>query len=380
MKIFQKRRTAALVLALAVVVSIFIGQAKKPEDTTPASTSVTGSYTYVLDERNVVSDKTGEHIDAINVSLFAQTGAQIVVEVIGSTGSTDIADYTEAEFNRLGVGSAERNNGVLLLLALDNYYMGQPGGDYYTGYGSGFSSNEGQTIVTLVNEHLENDFVRGDYDAGVRAAFDAVAEYLADGYGVTVKENYIPAAAKNYTARSGDYGTYTTGTVEPSGGSILGSFLTLLAVLLILWIILDAFRWSRYRRRYLMPGMGIPTRRYYPIFWGRRWYMPRPVRRPPPPKPPRDDHRPPSGGGFGGSNRRPPSSGGFGGGSRRPPTGFGGGSFGSGGGRGFGGGSFGGGSFGGGGGRGFDGGGSFGGGSFGGGGGRGGSFGGGGRR
>ena len=176
MKIFQKRRTAALVLALAVVVSIFIGQAKKPEDTTPASTSVTGSYTYVLDERNVVSDKTGEHIDGINVSLFAQTGAQIVVEVIGSTGSTDIAAYTEAEFNRLGVGSAERNNGVLILLALDNYYMGQPGGDYYTGYGSGFSSNEGQTIVTLVNQNLESDFVRGDYDAGVRAAFDAVAE------------------------------------------------------------------------------------------------------------------------------------------------------------------------------------------------------------
>ena len=175
MKIFQNRRTAALVLALAVAVSIFIGQVKKPEDTTPAVTSVTGSYTYVLDERNVVSDKTGEHIDGINVSLFAQTGAQIVVEVIGSTGSTDIADYARTEFDRLGIGSAERNNGVLILLALDNYYMGQPGGDYYTGYGSGFSSGEGQTIVTLVNEHLENDFVRGDYDAGVRETFYAVA-------------------------------------------------------------------------------------------------------------------------------------------------------------------------------------------------------------
>ena len=43
MKIFQNRRTAALVLALAVAVSIFIGQVKKPEDTTPAVTSVTGS-------------------------------------------------------------------------------------------------------------------------------------------------------------------------------------------------------------------------------------------------------------------------------------------------------------------------------------------------
>jgi len=37
----------------------------------------------------------------------------------------------------LGVGSAERNNGILLLVALDNYYKGQPGGDYYIGWGSG---------------------------------------------------------------------------------------------------------------------------------------------------------------------------------------------------------------------------------------------------
>ena len=370
MKIFQKRAVAAMVLVLAIVGSICIGQAKKPDDTSPASTSVTGSYTYVLDEAGVLSDKTKEHIDGINVSLFAQTGAQIAVEVISSTGSTDIGDYTEAEFNRLGVGSAERNNGVLMLLALDNYYEGQPGGDYYTGYGSGFRSSEGGTIVSLVNGNLESDFVRGDYDSGVREAFDAVADYLADGYGVTVKENYIPAVAENYTARSGSYSTYTTGTVEPSGGSIFSSFLTLLLVLFIIWLIADAFRWSRYRRRYLQPGMGIPTVRYYPVFWGRSWWRPRPPRGPKPPRGPRPP-QPPSGGS--GSNRRPPSGGSFGGGlfggggGRGSGGSFGGGSFGGGGSRGSGG-SFGGGSFGGGGGRG----GSFGGGSFGGGGGRGG--------
>lgn len=375
MKLFEKRSVAAVTLVLAIVVSIFIGQAKKPDDLSPPSTSLTGSYTYVLDEEGVLKDKTKEHIEAINVSLFAQTGAQVAVEIIGSTGSTDIADYTEQEFNRLGVGSAERDNGVLILLALDNYYMGQPGGDYYTGYGSGFSSNEGQTIVSLVNGNLESDFVRGDYDDGVRAAFDAVTDYLADGYGVTVKENYIPVVQDTFSSQAGGYETHTTGHVERSGGSILGGLVVLLVVLLVIWLIADWLRWSSYRKRYLRPGMGFPTVWYRPVFWGRSWW--RTARTPRAPRtPPRSGPRPPRGGS---NNRRPPtggfggSSGSFRGGTRRPTGGgrssFGGGSFGGGGGRS----GFGGGSFGGGGGRGF------GGGSFGGGGGRGG-FGGGGRR
>ena len=385
MKFFQKRSVAAVALVLAIVASVAIGQAKKPEDTGEASTAITGSYTYVYDTEGVLSAGTCGHIDAMNASLFAQTGAQIAVEVISTTGSTDIADYTESEFNRLGVGSAERNNGILLVLALDNYYNGQPGGDYYTGYGSGFSSGEGNSIVSIVNSNLESDFVAGKYDQGVERVFDALVDYLADGYGVTVKENYIPAVRENYSSISGGYATQTTGTVELGLGALLGRFIMLLVVLLVIWMVLDAIRWSRYRRRYLQPGMGIPTVRYYPVFWGHSWWRPRPPRRPPPP--PRGP-RPPSGGGTpprtppksggssrpsGGNNR--PSSGSFGGGRGGSFGGsFGGGSFGGGSGRS----GFGGGSFGGGGGRGF--GGGFGGGSFGGGGGRGGSFGGGGRR
>ena len=286
-------------------------------------------------------------------ALFAQTGAQIAVEVISTTGDADIAAYTEQEFNRLGVGSAERNNGILLVLALDNTCNGQPGGDYYIGWGSGFSSSEGNSINSIMNSYMESDFVAGNYDAAVRNTFDALTEYLADGYGVTVKENYIPAVQDSYSSISGGYRSETSGYFAPTLGDLLGEnhcddsctaaddhrFL------------LDRMRYNRYRRRYMRPGMGIPTVMYYPVFWGR-------PHRPRPPRPPHHDNRPPRGpggfGGSGGSGPRPPHSGGFGGGS-----------FGGGAGRGGFGGSFGGGSFGGGGGRG-----GFGGGSFGGGGGR----------
>lgn len=374
MKFLQKRPVAAVVMVLAIVAGILIGQARRPDETAQASTSVTGSYQYVMDSQGVISQDTMAYIDAMNASLFAQTGAQIAVEVVDTTGTEPIADYTAREFDRLGVGSAERNNGVLLVLALENMYNGAPVGDYYMGWGSGWSSSEQQALQSILWSYMEQDFAAGDYDAAVRTTFDALIDYMAEGYGVTVKENYIPVVPESYHAVSGGYESVSTGYFAPTLGTLVFDLVMLVAVLFVVWIILDGVRYSRYRRRYLQPGMGRPTVLYYPIFWGRprRYRAPRPPR--PPRRPPPRGPRPPQGpAGFGGGGF---FGGGFGGGSFGGSAGrggFGGGSFGGGAGRGgFGGGSFrggagrggfGGGSFGGGAGRGGFGGGSFGGGA-----------------
>ena len=354
MKFLQKRAVAAVVMVLAIAASVLIGQAKRPDESVQASTSVTGSYQYVMDSLGVISEDTKAYIDAMNASLFAQTGAQIAVEVVDTTGSETIADFTAREFERLGVGSAERDNGVLLVLALQNMYNGAPVGDYYMGWGSGWSSSEQQALQSILWSYMEQDFAAGDYDAAVRSTFDALIDYMAEGYGVTVKENYIPAVPESYHAVAGGYESVSTGYFAPAFTTLVWDLVMMVVVLLIVWMALDGVRYSRYRRRYLRPGMGRPTVLYYPIFWGRpRRYRahrpPRPPRRPPPrgPRPPHNSGG--FGGGFGGGH--------FGGGAGR--GGFGGGSFGGGAGRG----GFGGGSFGGGAGRGGFGGGSFGGGA-----------------
>ena len=105
--------------------------------------------------------------------------------------------------------------------------------------------------------------------------------------------------------------------------ALLIGIVVIVGVLLIFWVVLDGFRYARYRRRYLRPGMGRPTVLYYPVFWGR----PRPPR--PPGRPPRPPRRPsPGGGAFGGSR-----GGLFGGGSFGGRGDFGGGAFRGGGGR-----------------------------------------------
>ena len=340
MKFFQRRAVAAVVLILAIVAGVAIGQLKKPDIGEEASTAVVGSYTYVYDHAGVLTDDTMEHIDGMNTSLFAQTGAQILVVTVDSTGGTDIMDYAADLGNEYGVGSAERNNGVVMVLALDNISQGGLVGDYCVVVGTGLERHADE-FTAMQSYYLESDFAAGDYDAGVERTFDAFTDWFADFYGVTIREGYIPAVRETYSSGSG-YHTVTTGYVAPAIGSLVISVVVLLVVLFILWVVLDGLRYSRYRRRYLRPGMGRPTVLYYPIFWGRP-RRPRPPRPPRSPRPPRPPRRPPSGGSFGGSRGGMFGSGSFGGGFGGSRGSFGGGSFGGArGGRrgGFGGGSF----------------------------------------
>lgn len=322
MKIFEKRSVAAAVMALAILAGVLLGQVRKPADTSAPSTAVVGTYTYVYDHAGVLSDKTMKHIDAMNTSLFAQTGAQIMVVTVDSTGGTDIVQYATDLGNRYGVGSAERDNGLVIVLALEDIAQNGLKGDYGVSGGDGLYKY-GQELTSLLYHYMEDDFAAGDYDAGVKRTFDAYIDWFADFYNVTIKENYIPAVRETYSAGGGYY-TQTTGHLAPTAGAVFGQLILILVVLLVIWVILDRMRYNRYRRRYMMPGMGIPTRRYYPVFWGR-------PRRRKPPKPPRPPRGPGGPGMGGGPSPRPPRSSGT---TRRPPTGgsrggsFGGGSFG----------------------------------------------------
>lgn len=338
MKIFQKRPVAAVVMVLAIVAGILLGQARKPDDTSEPSTAIVGSYTYAYDYAGVLTDATMEHIDAMNASLFAQTGAQIVVVTVDNTGSQTIEDYAIDFGSRYQIGDAERNNGLVIVLALENIAQNGLVGDYWEVSGNGLAKYD-QELASLIVTYMEDDFAAGDYDAGVRGTVDAYMEWFADLYGVTVRENYIPAVRENYSTGSGYY-TQTSGYVALTLGALAARLIVLLVVLFVLWVILDAMRYRRYRRRYMMPGMGIPTVRYYPVFWGRprRRRAPPPPRAPRPPQPPRGGStRPPQPPRSGGSTR-PPSSGSsrggggiFGGGSSSGRGSFGGGgSFGSG--------------------------------------------------
>lgn len=103
-------------LLLTAVLFVFL--------TVPAL-AVPYDFHYVWDGANVLSAQTEEHITRKNETLFRETGAQIAVVAVDFLDGKDIEDYTYDLFNTWGVGSTQRDNGFLLVMAIaeENYYL-----------------------------------------------------------------------------------------------------------------------------------------------------------------------------------------------------------------------------------------------------------------
>ena len=308
MKFFQKRGVAIAVLILAILASGAWGLHKAPVVSTPEggekldpSLSTAAFTQYVRDDAGVLSDKTEEAIGLYNANWDKMFGSIMAVVTVQSSDNLENTAYDYADTMQLGT-----NDAILVIAEQQQNYYVVASGNFYD-----LLSGLSQSFVASC---MADNVQKGDYDAAVCS--------LCAALHVELSQQYQQSEA----------------ALDEAANGVM--FIMILIIFFILWITLDGMRYRRYRRRYMMPGMGIPTVVYHPIFWGRR-----PPRGPRPPRPPRSGGpRPPQGG------PRPPYSGGPSGGNRRPPqpprrpsgsgNSFGG--FGGGRGGGFGGGSFGG--------------------------------------
>ena len=106
-----------------------------------AKTVSPGPDFYYLDNANVLSDELKGEIFFANKLLYDACGAQIVVVTVDSTGRDAIDDYAYELFNSWGIGDAAKNNGFLLLLAIND-------DDYYARTGSGLDRSRNTTTTT----------------------------------------------------------------------------------------------------------------------------------------------------------------------------------------------------------------------------------------
>lgn len=135
---------------------------------------------YVADYANVLDASTEQKIIAVNESLFAQCGGQVVVVAVDFLNGTAIEDYAYALFNEWGIGSRENNNGVLILMAIgeENYYMLQ---------GTGLEDAMSASVMrSILDDCMEPDFAVGDYDAAAWKTFEAAVAVIEDAYGIQV--------------------------------------------------------------------------------------------------------------------------------------------------------------------------------------------------
>ena len=308
-----KKLNNKLVLLIAVLLALSLCGASLAYNVPSPSSDF-----YVLDNSDVLSDNTEAYIIERNKYLFGECGAQICVVTLPTIGDADIENFAVDLFNSWGIGDADEDNGLLLLLVTDDELC-------WCLQGTGLEITMDDAYLTeVLYANMRDDFYEQRFDQGTRKTFDALYQKLCMLYDVDpngtssgtaqTQGPYIPGA----TATTPPY--YPGGDDEPyypeydGGGSCISSCLSCSACSAlacgsctgdsIFWIIFAVFMISSILRSAVRPGGGY-----------------------------RGGRRPPRGGGFHGG----PRPGGFHGG------GFGGGSHGGSHGGGFGGGSHGGG-------------------------------------
>ena len=275
MKFFQKRGVAIVVLILAIVASSAWGLHKAPAVSTPEggekldpSLSTAAFEQYVRDEANVLSDKTEKAVSLYNANWDKMFGSIMAVVTVQSSDNLENTAYDYADTMQLG-----SNDAILVIAKQQQDYYLVASGDFYD-----LLSGLSQSFVASC---MADNVQKGDYDAAVRS--------LCAALHVELSQQYQQSEA----------------ALDEAANGVM--FIMILIIFFVLWIMLDGMRYRRYRRRYMMPGMGVPTVMYHPIFWGRR-----PPRGPRPPRsggprPPQGGPRPPRSGGSSGGNRRPSS-------------------------------------------------------------------------
>ncbi len=285
---------------------------------------------YVADYADVLSGELEKTIIDCNGDLeYYCSGAQIVVVTVRYLDGMYSDEYAGTLFNSWGVGSAEENNGMLLLLATAENKAWLTVGD---GIDESFTDRMADQYL---EEYFWDDFDAGEYDSAVSSLFGALLDWYEDYYGLNSSGAGQPYSDwdSDYDYGS-DYGYYSYGFSDIVFAAI--RWIVIIAVFLAIFSSNDRRRYNAYYRY-----MGLPIPPYH--FWFLFSQMPH-----------RRWRGPPGGGGngFGGFGNFGGGSGGFGGSGFGGFGGHSGGGFGGFGGGGHVGGGFGGGGhFGGGGGR-----------------------------
>ncbi|MGC1270481.1 MAG: TPM domain-containing protein [Croceibacterium sp.] len=128
----------------------------------------------VLDAANLLDPAEEQKLVDQLIQFHRRTGHALVVVTVQSLGGEDIADYTWDLFSRWGVGSAERNDGVVLLVAPNERQV-----RIATGYGMAKRVPDA-LVGQIIRDTIIPSFRSGDFAAGIADGADALIVAMSE--------------------------------------------------------------------------------------------------------------------------------------------------------------------------------------------------------
>lgn len=166
---------SSVILILTLIFSFSASAAKMPQAT---------RNFFVNDFANVISNEDEAKMQQQGEALYKACGAQAVVVTVGSTDGEDIESYSLELARSWGIGSKNNDDGILLLLSVDDRQVRIEVG--YGLEGALPDSKTGRILDTYGVEH----FKKNEFSAGLTAVYDSLINEVyieknlqpADGY------------------------------------------------------------------------------------------------------------------------------------------------------------------------------------------------------
>jgi len=177
-RIFKKSAVIMLVLGLVLCLAggIVLAEAEIPSPTN----------NFINDFAGVLSEPTEQEMERIGTMLQEKTTAQVVLVTIESLDGEDIDSYAVRLFEKWGIGQKDKDNGVLILNAVNDRML-----RIEVGYGLEGALTDVAT-GRIRREYMNPYLQKGDYDTGLYNGYIAVVEAVAREYGVDMSELDLP--------------------------------------------------------------------------------------------------------------------------------------------------------------------------------------------
>lgn len=142
----------------------------QPMEKVPNPRATDGGW--VVDLAGVLTADQKAQLNARLDSLEQETGAEMAVVILRKTQGATPKEYATELFNRWGVGKRGVDNGVLMLVALQDRRV-----EIETGYGMESILPDG-LVGAILDETVIPHFRRGDYAGGIIAGTERIIEVI----------------------------------------------------------------------------------------------------------------------------------------------------------------------------------------------------------
>lgn len=156
---------------------------------------------YIQDYAGVVSPETKSRINSLGSQLAAKTKAQIVVVTTKTLEGAALEEYSLEVLRQWGIGDKTLNNGVLILVAVNDKQS-----RIEVGYGLEGALPDAKT-GRIQDNYMIPYFQKGEYDKGILNGYLTVATEVAKEYKLELRTDAKPVQQTQAASQGGGWDT-----------------------------------------------------------------------------------------------------------------------------------------------------------------------------